>query len=298
MIACVQMKLAAEDYRTEKTFETKIMGLMEQIRRRSGKGQLLVVFPEHIGTFCLLCNEPDRVWSSKSFAQAISRLVQANSVRIGYQKLLQRVSWVRALILVKSLEAERIYLSTFQKAAREYGAWIVAGSAALRWGETNKVYNTSPVVTPSGDIIYRQHKIYLVEMEEKNGLDLNAAPLNYTSAVRSPFGRLGIAICLDAFQEKIWERHQGLGSEILIQPSANNGPWDDWQRKDWLNSTYTAVYKKKIFSLGINPMLVGNLWDLKFEGQSGIVDQTGFAAQAKTHNEEEILLRKDLLNSV
>ncbi len=298
MLACVQMKLAAEDYRTEQTFQEKILGLMAQIRQNSGEGPLLVVFPEHIGTFCLLCGEGERVWSGKTFSQALARLIQAHWFPVGRKKLFQRVSWARALILTKSAAAQKIYLSTFQKAAREYGAWIVAGSAALRWGETSRVYNTAPVLTPAGDVIYRQHKVHLVELEGRQGLDLNAAPLNYMSVVQSPFGSLGVAVCLDAFQEEVLDRLEGLGSQILIQPSANNGPWNEWQKTDWLRSGYEAVYKKKRFALAINPMLVGNLWDLKFEGQSSIINQKGYAAQAKSFNEEEILIRKDLLNDL
>ncbi len=295
MIACVQMKLAAKDYYTEEAFQEKIMNLMAKVREKSGEGPLLAVFPEHIGTFCLLCNESDRIWSSSSFAQATSRLVQTHFITVGQYKLFKRVSWAKALLMAKSAEAERIYLSAFQKAAREFEAWIVAGSAVMRWGQTNRVYNTSPVITPSGDVIYRQHKMYLVDMEGKGGLDLNAAPFNYMSVVKSPFGRLGVAICLDAFYEEVWERLRLLGAKILIQPSANNGPWNEWQQEDWLRSGYKAVYLERQFDLAINPMLVGNLWDLAFEGQSAIINQTGYAARAKSHDQEEILVGRDLL---
>lgn len=296
MIACVQMKLQAKDYRTKQSFEDKIMGIMKQIRQEAGEGPLLVAFPEHIGTFCLLCEAPNRVWSRKSFAEASTVLVLNNLIAVTHHMFKYRVSPVRALLLVKSAEIERIYLSTFSKAAREYGAWIVAGSAALRWGETRRIYNTSPVLTPTGDVIYRQHKVNLVEMEGKGGLDLEPAPLNYMSAVQSPFGNLGVAICLDAFHAEVRERLQGLNSKVLIQPSANYGPWDDWQQEDWLRSSFFAVAQQKEFDLAINPMLVGNLWDLEFEGQSSIIDQEGYVVKAKTHHQEEILLRKDLLN--
>ena len=50
--------------------------------------------------------------------------------------------------------------------------------------------------------------------------------------------------------------------------------------------------QNKEFSLAVNPMLVGRLWDVAFEGQSSIIDQEGYAARAKSHTEEEILLRK------
>ncbi|NMB02238.1 MAG: carbon-nitrogen hydrolase family protein [Firmicutes bacterium] len=296
MIACVQMKLNVEDYRTEQSFAARIMDIMARVRQESGEGRLLVAFPEHLGTFCLLCNAPDRVWAKPSFAKASTALVLHHAAAVGHQMLTNRVSAVRALLLARSKEVERIYLSTFVKAARKYEAWIVAGSAALRWGQTNRIFNTSPVITPTGHVVYRQHKVNLVDMEGKGGLDLEPAPLNYVSAVQSPFGDLGVAICLDAFHLEVRQRLKGLGAKILVQPSANNGPWNEWQQGDWLRSSYQAVAENKEFDLAINPMLVGSLWDLEFEGQSSIIDQNGYVLKAQTATEEEILFKRDLLN--
>ena len=296
MIACVQMKLRAEDYRTEESFAARIMGIMERIRVEAGEGRLLVAFPEHIGTFCILSNAPERVWAKGSFAQASKALLLHHGAAVLHQMVVHRVSPVRALLLARSQELERIYLSPFVAAARKYEAWIVAGSAALRWGQTSRVFNTAPVITPTGQVIYRQHKVNLVDMEQKGGLDLEPAPLNYVSAVQSPFGPLGVAVCLDAFHPEVRQRLQGLGAKVFIQPSANNHPWDDWQQQDWLRSSFAAVAENKEFELAVNPMLVGRLWDIEFQGQSSIIDQTGHVVQAQSATEEEILIRKDLLN--
>ncbi|NMB20397.1 MAG: carbon-nitrogen hydrolase family protein [Firmicutes bacterium] len=296
MIACVQMKLRAEDYRSEESFRARIMEICAQVREVSGDEQLLIVFPEHIGTFCLLCNAPERVWSQKTFAQASAALLLKHAPRVLHHMLVHRVSPVRALFLTLSTELERIYLGAFTEAAKEYEAWIAAGSATLRWGQTKRVFNTAPLITPLGHVFYRQHKVNLVDMEGREGLDLAAAPLNYVSAVQSPFGNLGIAICLDAFSQDVRHRLRDLGSEILLQPSANNGPWNDWQQEDWLRSSYEAVVTNGEFRLAVNPMLVGSLWDLEFEGQSSIIDHQGYVDRAKTHNEEEILFRKGFLD--
>lgn len=296
MIACVQMKLVADDYRTEQSFEAKIMGIMEQIHKQRDDERLLVVFPEHIGTFCILCNAPEGVWAKPSFAKATAALILRHAPAVLQAMLAYRVSPTRALLLARSKEVERIYLSTLAKAARTYEAWVVAGSATLRWGETKRIYNTSPVITPTGRVVYRQHKVNLVPMEGKGGLNLEPAPINYMSAVQTPMASLGVAICLDAFEAQVRKRLHGLGAQVLVQPSANNGPWNEWQQQDWLRSSYAAVVKNQEFELAVNPMLVGNLWDLKFEGQSSIIDQNGYVLQAKTHDQEEILLTKAHLN--
>lgn len=289
MIACVQMKLNVEDYRTEQSFAAKIMDIMAKVRKESGEGPLLVAFPEHIGTFCLLCNAPERIWSKQSFAKASGTLVLHHAAAVAHQMLAHRVSPVRALLLARSKEVERIYLGTFIEAARKFEAWIIAGSAALRWGHTKRVFNTAPVITPTGHVLYRQHKVNLIDLEDKSGLDLEPAPLNYVSAVQSPLGALGVAICLDAFHLDVRERLRGLGAKILVQPSANNGPWNEWQQNDWLRSSWQAVAENKEFDLAINPMLVGSLWDLEFEGQSSIIGPEGYLARAQTATEEEIL---------
>lgn len=292
MIACVQMKLRPEDYRSEQSFEARIMDICARIRKQSGDGQLFIVFPEHIGTFCLLCNAPERVWSQSSFVKASTALLIHHAPKVTHQMLVHRVSPVRALFLARSKELERIYLTAFIKAARTYEAWIVAGSATLRWGQTSRIFNTAPVITPTGQVLYRQHKVNLVDMEGKAGLALEPAPLNYISAVQSPFGNLGVAICLDAFDLEVRKRLSDLGADILVQPSANNGPWNEWQQEDWLRSSFHAVAHNKEFRLAVNPMLVGSFWDMEFEGQSSIIDQNGYVQRARTHTEEEILFRK------
>lgn len=293
MIACVQMRLQPEVYHTEESFEAKIMDICAQIRNQSGDEQLLIVFPEHVGTFCLLCGAPERVWSQPTFAKASKALLLQHASRVAYHILAQRVSPVRALFLTLSKELERVYLTTFIKAAHQYGAWIVAGSATLRWGQTSRIFNTAPVIAPTGQVLYRQHKVNLVDLEGKGGLDLEPAPLNYIKAVQSPFGNLGVAICLDAFLSEVRDGLRELGTDILLQPSANNGPWNDWQQEDWLRSSYQAVVHNKEFRLAVNPMLVGGLWDLEFEGQSSIIDQNGYVQRAQSHTAEEILLWRD-----
>ncbi len=296
MIAAVQMKLDARNYKTEQDFRNKIQSIMAQIRAQSGKGRLLVVFPEHVGTFCLMCNAPQSIWKSSSVEKAVTTLFAQKPFEVGRYVLAKRISPIKALILARSTVMEKIYLSTFVEAAQDYEAWIVAGSAILRWGETNRLFNTSPIITPTGTVIHRQHKVNLGTLEGKGGLGIDSAPLNYLTVVRSPFGNLGLAIHLDAIQEEARKRLIDLDANILIQPSANNVAWEEWQQDDRSGGVYQSVAGRKELDLAINPMLVGSLWDLKFEGRSSIIGKEGYLAQANTHDQEEILFRKDLLN--
>ncbi len=192
MIACVQMKLRADDYRAEANFSDKNNGHYGTYPPRIGCGAPpFGRFPPRTYRYVLpfVRRPPSGCGPKNSFAAASKALLFGNFPSAGYHLLAHRVSPVRALLLARAAETERIYLSTFIRAAREYGgAWIVAGSAILRWGgETSRVYNTAPVITPTGHVIYRQHKVNLVEMEGRGGLDIEGAPpLNYMSVVQSP----------------------------------------------------------------------------------------------------------------
>src|SRR5690554_1988458 len=102
MIAAVQMKLDARNYKTEQDFRNKIQSIMAQIRAQSGKGRLLVVFSEHVGTFCLMCNVPQSIWKSSSVEKAVTTLFAQKPFEVGRYVLAKRISPIKALILARS----------------------------------------------------------------------------------------------------------------------------------------------------------------------------------------------------
>jgi len=81
-VACVQMCISADDYRSEEVFCNRILQLAEKARDRSNDPDLLLVFPEHVGTFCLLCDENDTVFQSKSLAEAVSRMIRRRFIKV------------------------------------------------------------------------------------------------------------------------------------------------------------------------------------------------------------------------
>jgi hypothetical protein len=70
-----------------------------------------------------------------------------------------------------------------------------------------------------------------------------------------------------------------LGTNVLIQDEANDGRWATvtpccWQPLDWMGSAWRAVSDPSVsFAYGVNPMMVGNLADLPFDGQSAITQR-------------------------
>jgi hypothetical protein len=73
-----------------------------------------------------------------------------------------------------------------------------------------------------------------------------------------------------------------LGANLVIQDEANSGRWADntgcgghcWQPLEWMTSTWRTVSDPDVrFAYNVTPMMVGNLADLPFDGQSTITQR-------------------------
>lgn len=314
-IAAVQFKWKMEDYKSRETLQDRVDGILKDIRSKIDNTlPLLVVFPEDIGTPILLFGSYDQIKDTGNFAQAAQALIMANLPGVLKYKFKYGVSFIRSLILSKAAYMEDEYIKIFSSSSKKYNAYIAAGSITLpdfkvkgsRKKVSNRnVYNISFFFGPDGSIIGKQKKVHLVDFEGKSGFDLCGGELEDLKVFETPFGKVGIAICLDAFKEDVCDTLSLMGADILLQPSANNGQWSKWQQEDWLNGSYLAVNGRRKFKYAINPMMNGSILDLAFEGQSSIISSEdglyrknylqlesadGFISIAKDYNQEEILL--------
>lgn len=312
--AAVQFKLKMDDYKNKEIFRKRIYSIMDNIRSSvDASCPLLVAFPEDIGTPMLLFGMFDSVSRKKNFAGAVQSIIMANLLKVLKYKIKHGVSFIRSVLLAKGLDMERDYIDIFSSAAKDFDAYIAAGSITLpdvqyengkRKVAGRDVYNVSYFFGPDS-IIGRQKKVHLVDFEGKSGFDLSPGNIDDIDVFDTPFGRVGIAICLDAFKEDVCDKLQSKGCDILVQPSANNREWSAWQQQDWLNGSYLAARVKKKFKYAINPMMNGHILDLSFEGQSSIISSSdtdvklsyaklppvdGFIKIAKHHNTEEVLI--------
>ncbi len=73
-----------------------------------------------------------------------------------------------------------------------------------------------------------------------------------------------------------------LGANLVIQDEANPGAWtgpdgngiEKWQPMSWMSSTYRTVSDPSVsFDYNVTAMMVGNLADLVFDGQSAITQR-------------------------
>ncbi|HVS68117.1 MAG TPA: hypothetical protein VHE56_06170 [Mycobacteriales bacterium] len=152
------------------------------------------------------------------------------------------------------------------------------------------------------NLLFRNTKVPLTDLESTI-LDLDQGPSTGAAARRNAAGyvvaghRLGFATSLPAFTygypfgRRPAQFHpcrdlavsympcmSKLGVDTVIQAEANPGRWagdggaGDWQPLDWMGSAWRAVADPTVrFRYAVNPMMVGNLLDLDFDGQSAIL---------------------------
>jgi len=281
-LVAIQQRLEPEEYADLSRLERRLAALVEE-----GLGQLpgdlptLVAFPEDTGTLLAFAEDGDLLTAHGELAAAVRALALRHLWGALRLRLTRRVSTIRALFLERAARAHQAYVELFGGLARRYGCYLVAGSGVfpdhrLEDGQARllpgpHVYNTSYLFDPDGRVVASQKKVHLVELEGEGHLDLTPAPLEALTVVPTPVGRVGVAICFDAFHEDVLQRLQAQGVQILVQPSANPRVWDEWQRDDWVRGAWAAVLAHPGCPLyAVNPMLVGSLFDLGFEGQSGI----------------------------
>lgn len=202
----------------------------------------------------------------------------------------ERVSPIRALQLARANENVSLYLRTCQALAREYGVYLVSGSAPMPHyrlhgdqlqREGSALYNQTAIFGPGGELIGTADKVHLTPDEEQGGVDLSPGDLSALRVFPTPAGDLGVAISLDAFRADVISQLVAGGCTVLLQPDANGSPWTGKegiypagqtprdQPLAWLESSWQVTNRGQI-RYAVNPMVVGNLLDLSFDGQSAI----------------------------
>ncbi len=102
----------------------------------------------------------------------------------------------------------------FCSLAQKHKLWICLGLTELQNG---KRYNTAILINDKGEIVYKYHKINLLEVEfpfYEAGTHL--------SVVETPFGKIGINICADNYSDSLCIGHTlaRMGAQIILSPSS------------------------------------------------------------------------------
>jgi hypothetical protein len=156
---------------------------------------------------------------------------------------------------------------------------------------------------PLVNLLTVNRKVPLTSLEQALGFAAGPARGPRARANLRPFpipgtaARLGFATSLPAFAYGTAKpRHacddvavsyvrclDRLGANVVIQADANPGQWtgpdgsdsgERWQPLAWMGSAWRAVSDRTVhFAYAVNPMMVGDLSDTPFDGQSAILER-------------------------
>ena len=282
------------DYETPERFRARVLALTEAAVAGLDDAPKLIAFPETIGFPLLLTLGNVEVSSAKTFGEAALLLAKRHWRALLRVIITKRLSPAAALYHLRALPAYSAYRDAFAEAARFAKATVVAGTVFSPHIEEEAsrgvhvagrgVHNTAFTFGPTGRILDRTHKVYLTPGAESRA-GLTRAPLEHVHAFETPVGRVGVAVCLDGFYGSVLERLDGLGAQIVVQPSANHAPWErPWppdpaltEGEAWLRYGLREGLQNRLhLRYGVNPMMVGEVLDLAPRGRSSLVANTRY----------------------
>ncbi|WP_407569703.1 nitrilase-related carbon-nitrogen hydrolase [Deinococcus altitudinis] len=293
----VQPKWNASDFLTARRFRAWMTGQLEAARPHLHPTRPNLVVLTELNGLPLVLRGGSLAAATGNFEWAAA-LLFLHHLPVTLPILLQEhVSPIRALQLARADSNAALYLNVCRDLAREYNVYLVCGSTPmpryrldgntlLRTGP--ELHNQTLMLAPDGSLVGAASKVCLTPDEEAGGLDLSPGVLEELRVFPTPVGDLGVAISLDAFRPEVIAQLEAKGCTVLLQPDANGSPWTGKegiypagqtprdQPLAWLESSWQVTATSSTIRYAVNPMVVGNLLGLSFDGQSAI---TGPAAE-------------------
>jgi len=283
-LVAVQTELQTSPYTSAEGFRRYVLELTQTaVQGLPACEPRIVAFPEAFALPLLFwLDTAPTVHEAKTSLQAALLLLRENwraSLGLGFLS-------PAAFYHLRAPKVWPVYEQSFREAARAAQAYVVAGSLfspLMDWEPTRglhpqgrRVYNLSLVISPRGTILGRVPKVNLTAQERGAFLSRGQPGRQILKTRLGPIANL---ICLDAFHEHLIEQADAAGAWLVVQPSANaarwEGPWgaDPGQKEGevWLREGLAKkLLDRENLRYGLNPMLNGHLYDLYFEGKSGI----------------------------
>jgi len=289
-VAAVQCYLRF--YNTAEEFSTEMTRLVEKAMATSPQ---LIVFPEHIGTPLVAMGHVRDPQDAPAIELAMLSILDAEQEKVQAIVAQHQVSAMRALLMSREAEMREAYLGTFSNLAKKHEVYIMTGSTSLPEPEdSTQVSNVAYIINPEGEVVGFQRKVHLLDTEGQGGLDLVPGTLEELKVFETPFGKLGIAICLDCFHVDVVNRLVELGAEFLIDPAANPKLFTENEQKTNLTSLYSRV--REVNRPGVQCFAVGDLAGMPFRGKTWVLSppavvngETSIDAMAQSDDREEII---------
>ena len=172
------------------------------------------------------------VTATTSQTTAASGSVHVAGVQMEFPTEKELLDQLDGLILKKP-DTELVVLSEYSFAepipekvkewCRHNQRYLIAGGKDPQPG--NNFYNTAFVVSPAGEVVFRQVKAVPIQFF-KDGL-----PAPEQRLWDSPWGKIGICICYDLSYTRVTDPLVRLGAQALIVPTMDVADWGENQHK-------------------------------------------------------------------
>lgn len=299
-LVAVQAALREDVYADADSFAGWVMDLGERaLARLPGDGApALLAFPELIALPLTFTLGPSGATSrgSPSLVEAAFRSLRGDWRAVLAAAVQHRAVGPSAVHLARALDVHRAYVAAFRAVARETGTTVVAGSALLPEIDVEasrgahvtggRVHNVAYTFAPGGSLIGRSRKVFLTPGLESRG-GIARARVAELPTMCLPWGRLGVAVCLDGWYEGVLAHLDACGAQVVVQPSANDADWArPWppdprlsEGEAWLTRGMNARLQGRVnVRYGVNPMLAGEAFGFRPRGRSSILANAALAA--------------------
>ena len=167
---------------------------------------------------------------------------------------------------------------SFREIAIQHGIWLLPGSLFER--ADGRIYNTAPVIDPTGEVVTRYRKIFPFRPYEQ-GVEQGT---DFCTFDVPEVGRFGVSICYDIWFPETTRTLTALGAEVLLHPVLT-GTIDRDIELTIARST-AAMFQCYVFD--INGLGAGGI------GRSCVVDPSGQVLYQAAGQEELIPIEIDL----
>ncbi|MCC5910904.1 MAG: carbon-nitrogen hydrolase family protein [Clostridiaceae bacterium] len=110
------------------------------------------------------------------------------------------------------------------RVAKELEIYLIGGSIPEKAGD--KIYNTSFIFGPEGDLLSTHRKIHLFDIDIKGKISFKESDvLDYgeqVTVIDTKFGKIGVAICYDMRFPELMRLMALEGAEVIVVPAAFN----------------------------------------------------------------------------
>ncbi|WP_165685387.1 carbon-nitrogen family hydrolase [Streptomyces sp. KO7888] len=166
------------------------------------------------------------------------------------------------------------------KAAGDAGVWLHAGSVPER-GADGRLYNTSLVLSPSGDLAASYRKIHRFGFDKGEAVLMGAGREPVTVRLADTT-TLGVATCYDLRFPELFRSLVDEGAEVLVVPAG----WPERRRSHWTLLARARAVENQAFVLACGT--AGTHAGVPQAGHSIVVDPWG-EVLAEAGTDEEVL---------